>query len=86
MLAGNVAVFSAQMQHEMGWFERGRVFGHLGLPQALGSYAESARSGEADALADSCDEAAQNGMEHYAHYYKGLVFEAMQNEDGAGTF
>ena len=83
MLASNMAVFSAQMQHEMGWFERGRIFEHLGLPQALGAYQESARSGEADALVGSCDEAAQNGMEHYSHYYKGLVFEAMQNEDEA---
>lgn len=84
MLASNITGFSADMQHEMGMFERGRVFHHLGLiPHAESAFYESAVSGEADALVDSCDNAAAAGMAHYAHYYKGLVFQAMGNEDDA---
>lgn len=84
MLAFNMAGFSAAMQHEMGLFERGRVFHHLGLvPAARSAFYESAKSGEADALVGSCDAAAEAGMEHYAHYYKGLVLQAMENEDDA---
>lgn len=84
MLACNVMGFSASMQHEMGMYERGRVFHHLGMTShARSAFYESARSGEADALADSCEEAAENGMAHYAHYYKGLVYQAMGNHDDA---
>lgn len=84
MMTCNVFGFSAAMQQEMGMYERGRVLYHLGLvDHARGAFYESAQSGEADALVDSCDEAAAQGMDHFAHYYKGLVFQAMGNEDDA---
>lgn len=84
MLAGNIGGLSFPMLQEMGNFEKGRVLNQTGLAEhARAAFYESARSGEADALAQSCDEAAAGGTEHYAHYYKGLLFEAMGNGDEA---
>ena len=78
MLLGNIALFSAQIQNQLGHFERGRVLYQLGLPQAHANFELSGSSGEAGALLDSCDEAIGTEMEQYAHYYKGLVYEAMR--------
>ncbi len=86
MLASNIIGFSAAMQHEMGQFERGRVFQQLGMvDHARGAFYQSAESGEADALVGSC-ESVDGDMRPYADYYKGLVFEAMEEEDAAITW
>ncbi len=77
MLACNIALFSAQIQKQMGFFELGRVHHQLGLPQARANFELSGRSGEAGELLDSCDAAIGTEMEQYAHYYQGLVYEAL---------
>lgn len=77
MLSCNIALFSAQIQRQMGYFELGRVHHQLGFPQARANFELSGKSGEAGALLDSCDAVIGTEMEQYAHYYQGLVYEAL---------
>ena len=83
MLLCNIALFSARIQDQMGFYGRGRILYQLGLPQARTNFELSGMSGEASSLLNSCDNVMGTEMEQYAHYYKGLVYHAMEYQPEA---